>query len=1641
MSYSTSNDFLLINKISPQTLYQNLFKHTKILLDIHGDSTEHLTYINGYINNLIKKEVLDIGINNSLINKIIYYANSNKYPDTYVIDNNKIKLYNIIDIDNSFYASENIKKYMFIHDFLGEYYRNLSLIKKNKYAIDNKSLYEHTFNMKIRYKYKTNFSGGKTIININNDDNDIYYYLISFKLEDQKSKNSAAESLIQPTGFITELKIDNKTYIDDNETIKDLTDNQQETFLQSFKDLFNDLITTNDLKFDSELSYYHILAESYKFKFHKLLLSYYVSKIIYFYYKKNYKTKIQEIDNIISQHYPIAFENFNKIINDSSSESLITIMKNSQNNIYVANKNKQRDLDKLNYSLSKLNIQKNKISNEVKNKGLQYSENKLKKLQSKYTKINEEIQKLELEYQITSEKDYITQDSAEVQEAIDYKSKLHTYNQNILNNSNNIKKLKETIKSEDKYINNLDIVNYFIVFLLIILIFIFILDYSTTIVNVSIPITLLALTIVSYLIINYAVKNRFHANINHNDLSKNQSIIQSLYNTIGGKYLENFEDDLEDPILTSEEEQQLGQVELDPIVKDIVDNSLKVGNNTVINQMGNLLDSKIDADIEQKLYFNIPGTDYKIDIINELIHGTDISISDKDYSYFWNGYPTVNTSDSSIPEPVLRSDTYNTTTSSSDNKVLIFANNQSDETHTIYTFNIPKGIDYFTCAVIVVGGGSFGGHIASQQEFDDTVGGALPATKNMGEGGAGGAVIYQELNLTPGKYEFGVGRGGTWKTNLRNSISDGQAGSSYIKNKDSGEIYILAKGAIYEEWLPETSSRLAEQFNQQVSGGKINGNIDKLGNINESLKNGVGQLGTKNNYSNGGRGGLIRPAEGQVGFTYLESLGSRVDTYYLSSHRYSSDNSEGTNGVDGIDFSDIFINSRFAGGGGASSYCQDGEDSTFHQVGNKFYTCSASADRSGKGGLGGGGAGNPNGIGFDAVHGSGGGGGGGKTAGGNGGAGVILLKFNIQKMREKIMKGIDSAKLKLQQTIYELGIDESNKALRQKKIAIADYLRDINLKKAEIADKYKEIGVLIEQGQGQTEAIESQQRMLRNAERDQKLLKQRILQYNNEIKDYNRKVAQLTTDKARREGELKTLSTEFDIAQAKFIEKEANAIEKEKEEKIKETNLAQQEAEYLKTISNKLKAEACKKAFRIAEMAKAQEIIKNREMESEMKRQMLEEAEQKRIKAIKETIEAEKLRDQALNEQYEAEKKYKETKKELIKWEQKQEITRENKSYTVSFRLEIDFRIAGIHGFDDSFFDGMDDDSNIVAMRKSLEKEKIKRENFIANIKKELTFATSELYNGTMPNRYSILRIHSGNIEKREDIETEEEAEERRKMKLISNFEKSKYDNEFNKKINEGFQTFSKFETKEHFVIEDKTEEELLFRTRKQGYIPPDNLMVIELQILAHPQSKHPYGDEILDELILQSNRLDSKLRSSSRYFRFLNAYKVQDEDWVLVEKGRGITGNADILLMNKDRIDNIRMNLGIIKNLQADLPSYYDNVNPLLKKETRVYNDKNYKINIYNQLSKNSQNVRFIDIRKKELTINFILSLCILISTTLILLKMLNNPIVFIIFIVIFICIIIYYVFNISRIVNTRYKNNYWLKPEKIKLINASDE
>ena len=117
MSYTGYDIFLTINKEINNDNLILLFDNKEILNELNYNDN----YI-PYIKNLLSKESLDITINNQLKDKIIYYI------DNFDVYNKSGKP--MIDIDFSFYASENMKKYMFFYDFISEYYRNLAELKK-----------------------------------------------------------------------------------------------------------------------------------------------------------------------------------------------------------------------------------------------------------------------------------------------------------------------------------------------------------------------------------------------------------------------------------------------------------------------------------------------------------------------------------------------------------------------------------------------------------------------------------------------------------------------------------------------------------------------------------------------------------------------------------------------------------------------------------------------------------------------------------------------------------------------------------------------------------------------------------------------------------------------------------------------------------------------------------------------------------------------------------------------------------------------------------------------------------------------------------------------------------------------------------------------------------------------------------------------------------------------------------------------------------------------------------------------------------------------------------------------------------------------------------------------------------------------
>lgn len=119
MSYTGYDDFLLINNEINIDNMVVLFEKKDILTNVNYNDN-----IEPYIDNLLSKESLNITINNQLKDKIVYYIDN--------FDTNIKSGKPIIDIDFSFYANENMKKYMFFYDFMSEYYRNLASLKKKK---------------------------------------------------------------------------------------------------------------------------------------------------------------------------------------------------------------------------------------------------------------------------------------------------------------------------------------------------------------------------------------------------------------------------------------------------------------------------------------------------------------------------------------------------------------------------------------------------------------------------------------------------------------------------------------------------------------------------------------------------------------------------------------------------------------------------------------------------------------------------------------------------------------------------------------------------------------------------------------------------------------------------------------------------------------------------------------------------------------------------------------------------------------------------------------------------------------------------------------------------------------------------------------------------------------------------------------------------------------------------------------------------------------------------------------------------------------------------------------------------------------------------------------------------------------------
>tara|TARA_B000000437_G_scaffold165288_1_gene121966 strand:+ start:4001 stop:7180 length:3180 start_codon:yes stop_codon:yes gene_type:complete len=258
----------------------------------------------------IRNKYRDTLLNTNLIIQTYYDnidTNINYYDNKFEISKNILDIENVMDIDMSHYCHDRMKEYMFYFDFLSEYYRNLAELKEKKHLLEDE-LYLYEFNIKVRIlpkDYKTN-----TYLNISKIIKDKDYIIIKFKLNNNNNfKNLNLESYKGLNeDIIRELYIENDT---DN-TLKD-----------NFKYLLNKINIKNELSIEKELDYFHLLTESYKYKFKKLILNYYILLTFnnFIKYQKRTKTesqmflysseslKLEELKKILN-HFNIVFENY-----------------------------------------------------------------------------------------------------------------------------------------------------------------------------------------------------------------------------------------------------------------------------------------------------------------------------------------------------------------------------------------------------------------------------------------------------------------------------------------------------------------------------------------------------------------------------------------------------------------------------------------------------------------------------------------------------------------------------------------------------------------------------------------------------------------------------------------------------------------------------------------------------------------------------------------------------------------------------------------------------------------------------------------------------------------------------------------------------------------------------------------------------------------------------------------------------------------------------------------------------------------------------------------------------------------------------------------------------------------------------------
>jgi hypothetical protein len=484
-------------------------------------------------------------------------------------------------------------------------------------------------------------------------------------------------------------------------------------------------------------------------------------------------------------------------------------------------------------------------------------------------------------------------------------------------------------------------------------------------------------------------------------------------------------------------------------------------------------------------------------------------------------------------------------------------------------------------------------------------------------------------------------------------------------------------------------------------------------------------------------------------------------------------------------------------------------------------------------------------------------------------------------------------------------------------------------------------------------------------------------------------------------------------------------------------------AEYHRKVKQFIEYESCRKALETAlyndDDGLQAKLTNNKEENARIIREHTANVEAEKARKRLELRKLSNLRDLAVSKIGEYETKYKDALAEYRETSQQYGV-----SY-INLKLAIDYKLAGFD-FDLEDTDQSEDISKIVL------NEREKRRKFVNRILSDLIKGTEELNNiqnnkKITRSRFEILRIYPDDTSD-QNTETTYEPETFANFKVTEHFYEvdcNQYDNEENCP-EDTCQWYPEYQLCGNKGTATGTTTLDQYESANR-YQPQNEFTIVSIKINPHQetllstQQITPTSDDIVDKIVANAGILTSKLRSETRYLRYIIATQIYNDtgelgNWERKPSASVITIDDKSAEANKDTLEAIITNIDYIIEQKEeeiqDVDSYYDDVHKYVKKEYDDYKDKEGKILLNSRMYDDKKNIDYLDIRIKELLHQYILSVSLILCLSMILNKFIYRSIIIILLIITIVLVSVYYISGIIIIMRTKAKNNYWKKPKK---------